>query len=329
MKAQLRTKERKIGKVVDGLLAHARVVEDDGDVSQTECGGRGLCPMLGRRAARMLGLSRRAAVVATVEMDGATGAAGAQRLAATGDLQTALFGKAAKKDSPTAKLEQAAAAIRSRHAALDARVGEARQAAVDAGKLGQKALAMREMKRMHQLQKQLASTQSVLDAIEAQSDMIEQTALQREVAAALGATAKSLKKDKKLLSKAEDAVDSAQEMRDLHDDISQVMGGLGEHAQHDFDDDDLMAELQSMIQADDAAPPPPTTAATATGRASDGADDEEAQRVQEAKAELERKHAAYEEAETLRQNLPEVPSTKASAKKRSSIEKRGLLAEGV
>jgi flagellin-like hook-associated protein FlgL len=85
-----------------------------------------------------------------------------------------------------------------------------------------------------------------MDALEAQSDMLEQTALQRQVASALGETAKTIKKEKGLLNQAESAVDSASEMRDLHEDISQVMAGLGDTWNTEFDEDALFEELNEM-----------------------------------------------------------------------------------
>jgi len=231
----------------------------------------------------------------------------------------ALFGKPlGKKATAAGKLEAATCAMRARVEELDRRVATGKAASLAAMKAGNKQLAMRELKRAKMMEKQAASTQSALDAVEAQSDMLEQTALQREVASALGATAKSLKSQKGLLAKAEDAVDAAAEMRDLHEDLSQVMAGLGESTSNDYDEDDLMEELQGMM-ADDTADPPP---AAANGVS-------ESERMRKAQEELERKHAAYDEAERLRQGLPAAPSTivgngKAAMNGRESV---ALLAQ--
>ena len=96
---------------------------------------------------------------------------------------------------------------------------------------------------------------------------------------------------------AEDAVDAASEMRDLHEDLSQVMAGLGESMSNDYDADDLMEELKGMM-ADAHVDPP----AAANGVS-------ESERMRKAEEELERKHAAYEEAERMRQGLPSAPTT--------------------
>jgi hypothetical protein len=149
-----------------------------------------------------------------------------------------------------------------------------------------------------------------MDALEAQSDMLEQTQLQKEVAAALGATAKSLKKEKGLLSKAEDAVDAAAEMKDMHDDLSQVMAGLGDAVHNDVDEDELLAELEEMVEGDDSE-------ATARDEAAAKAAVLEAQKAESAAAEEHRKQQEYAELEALRQ-LPAAPTR--------AVEKQGLLA---
>lgn len=265
----------------------------------------------------MFGLSRSAGAVATSEIDVVVEKSGVQR-AMGGKVGMALFGKPlGKKATAAGKLEAATSAMRARVEELDRRVATGKAASMAAMKAGNKQLAMRELKRAKMMEKQASSTQSALDAVEAQSDMLEQTALQREVASALGATAKSLKSQKGLLSKAEDAVDAAAEMRDLHEDLSEVMAGLGESTSNDYDEDDLMEELQGMM-ADDTTDPP----AAANGVA-------ESERMRKAQEELERQHAIYEEAERMRQGLPAAPTTivgsgKAAMNGRESV---ALLAQ--
>lgn len=175
-----------------------------------------------------------------------------------------------------------------------------------------RAVALRELKKAKVLEAQAAQTQGALEALEAQSDMLEQTALHREVAAAIGESAKTLKKDKKLLSKAEDAVEAAGDMRDLHADITSVMGELGEQTRCEYDDDELLAELEGMVHQQQQQFEP-------VGEAS--ADEQTAESVRRAAADLERRHAAYDEAETLRRGLPTAPTQI----KQAETETQGLL----
>lgn len=283
--------QKKLGKHID------RVINDGKKFQEAEtmgCGGRGLCPSLGRGVARMLGINA-PSTVSTQEIEAVP--VGQQRVRA--DMASRVFGVATAKKTPALKLEQASSAMRKRVEVLEARSAEHREAAARAMKAGQKATAVRELKKSKMIEKQAVSTQSALDAIEAQSDMLEQTALQREVAAALGATAKSLKKDKNMLSKAEDAVEAASEMRDLHEDLSHAMSGLGDTVSNDYDDDELMAELQGMIEppAEESAPKTTQDAKSASRKAEKEA----------LKHELQR--AEYEALERMRQQLPSAPTT--------------------
>tara|TARA_B110000967_G_scaffold208452_1_gene260714 strand:- start:2267 stop:3253 length:987 start_codon:yes stop_codon:yes gene_type:complete len=309
-----KNQQRALGKQIDKMISEGQHAQQGSAVG---CGGPGLCPSIGRGLARMLGLSRSAGAVATSEIEVGVEKPGVQR-AMGGQVGMALFGKPlGKKGTAAGKLEAATSAMRARVEELDRRVATGKAASMAAMKAGNKQLAMRELKRAKMMEKQAFSTQSALDAVEAQSDMLEQTALQREVASALGATAKSLKSQKGLLSKAEDAVDAAAEMRDLHEDLSQVMAGLGESTSNDYDEDDLMEELQGMM-ADDTADPP----AAANGVA-------ESENMRKAQEELERQHALYDEAERMRQGLPAAPTTivgsgKAAMNGRDSV---ALLAQ--
>lgn len=242
-----RSKDRKLlGQKIDRIILQAEAEDADG------CAGRGLCPMLGRGLSRLLGLSsaQRANAVSTTDVElGSTNCSKART--AGSDVSRAVFGiSASKKKTPASKLAAAGDAMRARVEQLDAKIEESRSVAQELARKGNKAAAMRELKRSKQLEKQAASTRSVMDAIDSQADMLEQTQLQREVAAALGATAKTLKKDKKILTKAEGAVEAANDVRDLHEDISSVMGEL-DTVSRDVDEDELMDELNLMINGPD------------------------------------------------------------------------------
>ena len=342
----MREEQRRIGAAIDRLAAQSAAEQE---AMVTGCGGQGVVCAIVRTLGRWLGIHRRVESQSTEQMMSAADArsAAASSGSAAGSVSTSrisagsasrVFGVARQKADPSVKLEQAASAMRGRVTALEQRAEEARVAAARAMRAKQKGVAMRELKRAKALEAQAASTQSALDALEAQSDMLEQTALQREVAAAIGATAKTLKKDKKLLSKAEDAVDAAGELRDLHADITSVMGELGDQSKYDYDDDELMAELNGMVQEvqqleqleqleqqqqqqqqqceqssqeaglayDGAA----CNGAAAVAVVATGLDAQAATATSArlAAAELERRHAAYDEAERLRRGLPAVPT---------------------
>ena len=304
--------QRKLGRVIDRLIA-------DGSVSHDEvasgCMGRGLCPTIGRGVARFLGISQRARAVSTKEVEIASVAVAKDSATrSTGsEISRAVLGLApSKKKTPQSKLAAASEAMRARVESLESRASEGRAAAAAAMKAGNKASAMRELKRAKMLEKQALSTQGAMDALEAQSDMLEQTALQKEVAAALGATAKSLKKEKGLLSKAEDAVDAAAEMRDMHEDLTQVMAGLGDAVSNDVDEDELLEELQSMVADNDTEPTVPDVVAAS-------AQSDLAEKAAMEQAALEKKHKEYEQLERIRQQLPSAP--------KGPVERQGLLAD--
>jgi len=143
------------------------------------------------------------------------------------------------------KLDSAARGMQDRLEKLEARAAEHRAAAADAARAGNKALGLRELRRAKALERQAASVQTALAAVEQQADVLQNASLQREVASAIGASAKSLKKDKKLLEKAEAAADSAVEMRDLSEDVQSVLSSIAESTA-DNDEDELLAELDLM-----------------------------------------------------------------------------------
>ena len=301
-----REEQRNLGRLIDRLIADGNLSQDDVATGGT---GRGICPTIGRGIARFLGISQRAGPVAvsTREVHIAPVAVCNDTTPrhCGSEISRAVLGLAPSRvKTPQIKLAAASEAMRTRVGSLELRVVECRSAATAAMKLGNKASAMRELKRAKMLEKQSISTQIAVDALEAQSDMLEQTALQKEVAAALGATAKSLKKEKGLLSRAEDAVDAAVEMKDMHEDLTQAMSGLGDVASNDLDEDDLMEELQNMAAEHDAQPATSGVSAVSEQVEPVGG----AERTEKAeKVTLKKKH-----------QFPAVPKTQ--------VERQGLLA---
>lgn len=130
-------------------------------------------------------------------------------------------------------------------------------------KEGKKAEALRALKKAKMVRARIAQVQSAADALEMQLDALEGAALNQSLSLALKQSNKSMKKHKKLLNTAEDAVDQASETRDLARDLEQVMADFGATA-NEIDEEDLMQELEGMLDAD---PPPPTSAPAAVDAA--------------------------------------------------------------
>ena len=162
-----------------------------------------------------------------------------------------LFGMAVKHRQGTRdKLEAAGEAMETRVKDLHRRVEQHRQSATSSMSLGRKNDALREMRKLKACERQIESMQAVLDAVEQQSDIMAQTKLQRDVALALGVTAKTMKKDKKLLERAESAVEGVSEMKDLSEDLTHAMEGLAGVTSVEMDEDELMNELSAMTAVD-------------------------------------------------------------------------------
>ena len=137
------------------------------------------------------------------------------------------------------------------HAAqLYAKAGASRSKAKALMAQGKKQEAMLALKRAKALEKQAEVAASTHAAIEQQQEMLQSSALQREVASALSASiATTKKKTKGLLEKAESAVDGSAELRDVAEEINEVMGGLAKA--DDYDEEDLLEELELLAREPD------------------------------------------------------------------------------
>ena len=159
---------------------------------------------------------------------------------------------------------------------------------------GPKAAALRAMRKVKAVEKQVASNQAALDAVEQQVDLMQQAVMQKTVASALQTSEQGAQEAKKLLQQAEGAVEDAAEARDMAEDLSTVMGEFANGGQHD-DDDELLAELDALILGD--VPTPPSEAAE---------EDEVAAAARDAAA-IEARDAAWQDAERARRALPAAP----------------------
>ena len=329
-----REEERRLGAAVDKLQRQAEAAESGG------CWAGPLCRLVSWARNKSQPMAHGAVQLAAV---GAAGAASASRAAgraagfAAGKTvgtaeslgtrvatTSAIFGQRKAKMDPATKLAEAAAVMEARVEELEGRVGEQRGEAARMMKLGQKNAAMRALKKSKALEKQLASNQASLLAVEQQVDMLSQAHLQRTMADALHASSKGLKKDKKMLKKAEGAVEEAQEARDLADDLGQVMAEFATTGGGYEDDEDLLAELQEMAAADDGG--------GSDGGTVEAAEDPEAAAQQREMEALAAKHEAYDQAERVRQGLPSAPHNGLNGvnghSRAKREEKAGLLQVG-
>lgn len=185
---------------------------------------------------------------------------GRSRVAQDQAMEVAVFGRSAAASNTAnanARLEKAAEQLEQHAEQLYAKADASRSKAKAMMAQGKKAEAMAALKRAKALEKQAEVAVSTHVAIEQQQDMLQSSALQREVATALSASIATTKtKTKGLLEKAESAVDSSAELKDAVDDINEVMGGLG--ANDNFDEDELLEELECMqreaVEEEAAAP---------------------------------------------------------------------------
>ena len=232
--------EKNMAKRIDKLVSNGELEED---AQRQGCGGGGGCFPWMRRSGR-------------------------SRLAQDQGLEVAVFGQSAAVGSAAnanARLEKAAEQMENHAEQLYAKAEASRAKAKALMAQGKKAEAMGTLRRSKALEKQAEVATSTHAAIEQQKDMLESSALQREVATALSASIATTKqKTKGLLEKAEKAVDGSAELRDAVEDISEVMGGL--NANDQYDEDDLLEELELMQRESDedtdAAPMEAPAAAT-------------------------------------------------------------------
>ena len=326
-------------------MEHSRegaALSPDADAAGVGCGPMAICSVLGRRVSRMLRMQAppthaTAGVVACAGTSAGASSAVACGATEGSELSTRLFGVASrsKRVGASEKLEQVSGAMLARAEDLRTRAEAQRQLALrtaQCSKPSSRSVALGQLRRAKQLEKQADAAQAAHEAVEAQSDMLQQTALQREVAAVIGASTRSLKKDRALLNKAEGAVEAAGEMREIHDEIAQTMGELGNDARVEYDDDELLSELQQMI-VDAPEPgggvaamhPTPTNTngaavadidVDADAGAGAGAN---ADPVAVAAAELRRRHAEWDEAERVRRGIPDAPTRMLRTEERSGL----------
>lgn len=288
--------QRKLGAQIDTLIRQA-------DAEPTA--GCGVCHIW----RRLTGRQRVVALAVASEAAGST-ANGVASATASLHTQSRLFG--ARKSDPHTKLAEAASSMEVRISQLECRAASERAEAKRLVAAGQKTSALRALKRAKATEKQLEANQQSLMAIEAQVDMMAQAQMQKQLATALASSSKGMKGQKKLLKSAEAAVDDASDARDMADDLSNVMAEFAQSSGGNEDEDELMAELNSMLS--EPAPHVLGSIPEAAPSSSTAAEVAETARKEEI-ALLEARLQRWDEASAVRDSLPAAPIVSSSSSK--------------
>jgi len=213
----------------------------------------------GRRHRRLLDIDVPASAARTARA--ATGAL------SSGSVGFSLFGQrraAGGTSTAATRLAELGESLDARIAAVEAKAVASKAEAAKLFAAGGKAAALRALRRSKAHEKQAAALSGTAVAIERQSAMLEDAGLQQQVANAMQAGVKGMKKTAKALKDVESVVDEASEMRDMSEDINAALSELGTaYDDPGVDDDDLLGELEEMatLAATKQAPAPQPVAA--------------------------------------------------------------------
>ena len=153
-----------------------------------------------------------------------------------------------KRTSAAEKMSAALESVVERKQELARRVDEARAKASTMHASGRKREALMALKRAKQLEQQLQGVAAAEISLEQQLVASESVSLNREVSEAMASSLKTAKKRSKgLLGRTEQAVEDGEELRDFSEELGQLLGGS---VGGDFDEDDLMSELEAMGSAE-------------------------------------------------------------------------------
>lgn len=234
-KAAMLSARRSEAAAIEAVAKRQAVSAGAEDPPREGCFGRLVtCNLFSKRTARVSTREDAAVVGARMESASQSG------------LLNRLVGVRKKGAAEEEKLEVATQSVAMRVSSLREKTEAARKRAVAAKRLGKNEEALREMKKLKAVEKQLFTAQAALDALERQADLMAESQLQKELTTALQTTTQSVKaKSKGVLQSAEVAIDDAHEVRDDVADIAQVFEGLVPEDGHD--EDDLQAELDAMV----------------------------------------------------------------------------------
>ena len=199
---------------------------------------------------------------------GVRGGAASVGADATSGSAAASVAKVFKGESAETKLAAAAESMRSRIATLEARAASERAESVRLAQLGQKAAALRTLRKAKASDATVARMHDALVAVDQQADLLAQAQMQKQLSSALASSNKAMRGGTKMLAGAEKAIDAAHDARDVVNDLGSVMAEFGQAALGDAaDDDDLAQELEELVGASlvaEVAPMPSAAHAEAT-----------------------------------------------------------------
>ena len=214
---EMRAKELQIAATIDELVIAGRIEVDDVPKNSWFCG------MFQSR-------NRPRRIPASIKEQSAA--------------EERVFGKRSQSLDASQRLTAAADSVLSYTDQTRSRASVLHEKARSLNASGKKSEALAALKRSKILEKQADQISATHAALERQVDMLAESELQREVANALNASVQSTKRASKgLLNKAENAVDGAQEIQDMAADLNETLGAL--HST-DYDDDELLEELNAM-----------------------------------------------------------------------------------
>lgn len=279
-----RRKEKRLRIAAQVNRMYVRAVEEDDYSGMVPPGGAlGCFAAIGRRVRRLFGCGTRESV-GTKEPASETGMSGGMVVSSTGSqaqlttqrstITSALFGqRKTTSATPTARLQLAQQSIADRTIALEQRAADMRHQAQLQMKEGAKPAALRSLRRSKQLAAQAQNLAKASMAVERQADMLEEAGLQQEVAKALQAGVKDIKKVQSAMKTVESISDDASAMADDVDEINALLAQLADTGADasSIDDDELLAELQEMTGPID--PPAPLPMAQAASDQTDGTEE--------------------------------------------------------
>ena len=170
-----------------------------------------------------------------------------------GRLHARLFGQPVAKDG--ARVTRAISELEARVADLEQRAAESKGRARELVSEGRRPEALKALRRAKEIEKQLATVQTALAALERQASALESAHLSREVSKTLSSTSKSVKKRaRKLVQQVDQSVDDANDVNDMSVELNDALAGL--EAGPTVDEDELEDELESMVRDAGSRPGP-------------------------------------------------------------------------
>ena len=238
---------------VDKLVAkHVGGSEEDDAAMPRGClAGLARCSPWGKRGIRVstseVAIGAAGAAAAAAAAVGTAGSAAVKQSSAA-SAASRLFGTRKTGASESKKLVEAIGMASSKVREMSERVDMGKKRAMQLKKEGKRTEAILTLKKAKNDEKLLASANAALETLESQKDMLENAALQRELASALASTTKQIKgKTKGLVKFAEKAVDDTQELRDDAEDLNAAFEGI--QPTFNVDEDELIEELNAMMEA--------------------------------------------------------------------------------